>query len=382
VQDSQRKSGKAMRVGFDARWYNDSGVGVYVAELLRGMAAAEQRSFELVVYENPANPVPRLEGSLLTRVVVNTPKYSLAEHIEFRRRARLDHLDLFHSPFYAVPLTLRCPVVVTVHDLIPFLFRIYNWPKQAVVKMAYRSAVRHARHIIADSDSTGRDLQAILKAPQEKITTIHIAAANDYSPNASAPYELEGLCAKFNVCSPYVVVSSARNWRTKNLEGALKALQVAAQKSGIKFHTIVYGPQDGIDALGPVERWPSLNLRRTGYLQRIELAMLFRHAQAFIMPSLYEGFGLPILEAMSCGCPVVTSNAGSLFEVAGGGAQVFDPHNTEGMACAITGLLRNPDEQRRWRAAALARAADFSWAKAAANTISVYDRVYKQIFSN
>jgi glycosyltransferase involved in cell wall biosynthesis len=371
-----------MRVGFDARWYNDSGVGVYVAELLRAMAAIEQRDFELVVYENPRNPVAQIEGEGVSRVAVSASRYSMAGQLEFRRRSRLDRLDVFHSPFFAVPLGLRCPVVVTVHDLIPFLFRIYNPFKQALIKVAYRAAVRRAGHIIADSENTAGDLHKILAVSPERITTVHIAAAPEYSSRQIEIDETKKLAAKYNIGCPYVMVSSARNWRTKNLEGALQALQAAAQKTGIKFQTVVFGPPDGIEAAGPAQRWTNLSLLRTGYLQRSELAMLFRNAVAFIMPSLYEGFGLPILEAMSCGCPVLTSNAGSLREVAGRGAQVFDPHDVANMAVAVGALLQNPEERRRWKAAALARAADFSWAKAAAETISVYHRVHSPAVSN
>src|SRR5260370_28122281 len=117
-----------MRVGFDARWYNDSGVGVYVAELLRAMTAAEQRRFELLVYENPLNPVPELEGARFVRVAVKARKYSLAEQLEFRTRAKQDRLDVFQTPVYAAPLALSCPVVVTSPHLIPILFPIYNLP--------------------------------------------------------------------------------------------------------------------------------------------------------------------------------------------------------------------------------------------------------------
>src|SRR5262249_33651963 len=226
------------------------------------------------------------------------------------------------------------------------------------------------------------DLQKILGVSRARITAVPIAASPEYSSREIEIDEAKRLAAKHNVNSPYVVVSSARNWRTKNLEGALQALQLAAGKSGIKFQTVVFGPPDGVEATGPAQRWATLDLRPTGYLQRSDLAMLFRNAEAFIMPSLYEGFGLPILEAMSCGCPVITSNAGSLLEVAGRGAQVFDPHDIASMAAAVAGLLRNPEERLRWKAAALARAADFSWAKAAAETISVYDRVHSQAVSN
>jgi glycosyltransferase involved in cell wall biosynthesis len=362
-----------MRVGFDARWYNDSGVGVYVAELLRAMAQLP-RDFELVAYEDPQNPVPGLDGLPIVRARVRAPKYSIAAQFELRRRCRQDKLDVFHSPFYAAPLGLNCPLVVTVHDLIPFLFRIYPWPKQWMVKMGYRAAARRAQYVIADSWNTAKDVREILGVPAARITAVHIAASQDCFQAKEQGSELGRLQEKYGIHPPYVVAASARNWRTKNLESALKALQIARGQSGIEFQTLVYGPTEGIEALGPEGRWPALNPRRTGYVEAADLAMLFRHAHVFIMPSLYEGFGLPILEAMSCGCAVVTSNAGSLAEVAGQGAQVFAPLDIAGMAEAVAGLLRDPEELHRWRVAALRRAADFSWNKTAIETVSVYHR--------
>src|SRR5258708_2658681 len=124
-----------MRVGFDARWYNDAGVGTYVAELLR--ALVRRADCELVVYENPGNLVPGLDGLTGKRISISSAKYSLAAQFELRRRIRQDKLDVFHTPFYVMPLAARCPVVVTVHDLIPFLFRIYPCPKRSIVKMQY-----------------------------------------------------------------------------------------------------------------------------------------------------------------------------------------------------------------------------------------------------
>ncbi len=361
-----------MRVGFDARWYNDSGVGVYVAELLRAMAQLS-RDFELVVYEDPQNPVPGLDGLPIVRIQVCAPKYSISEQLELRRRCRQDKLDVFHSPFYVAPLGLHCPLVVTVHDLIPFLFRIYPRPKQWMVKMGYRAAVRRAQHVIADSWNTAKDVREILGVPEARVTAVHMAASHCFQAKKQAG-ELERLQEKYSVHPPYVVAASARNWRTKNLESALKALEIVRSRCGIEFQTAVYGPANGIDALGPEGRWRTLNLRRTGYVEAADLAMLFRHAQVFIMPSLYEGFGLPILEAMSCGCAVVTSNAGSLAEVAGQGAQVFAPLDITGMAEAVALLLRNPQELHRWKVSALRRAADFSWNTAALETVSVYHR--------
>src|SRR5262249_13737412 len=154
--------------------------------------------------------------------------YSFAAQLEFCRRSRQDRLDLFHSPFYVAPLGLTCPVIVTVHDLIPFLFPIYPWAKQRLVQISYPSAATRARHRIADSDHTAQDMQKILHVPAGRITTVHIAASGEYSAAERENNELGHLQEKYKLGSSYVVVSSARNWRTKNLEGALKSLQRAA----------------------------------------------------------------------------------------------------------------------------------------------------------
>jgi glycosyltransferase involved in cell wall biosynthesis len=270
---------------------------------------------------------------------------------------------------------LNCPVVVTVHDLIPFLFSIYPWWKQKLVQAGYRRAARHTAHIVADSMVTASDLEKILDVPRERITTIHLAADLGIFNSCSDPGEREHLQNKFGVSQPYVVVPSAGNWRTKNLKSALEALEIARKDAGMEFQTVIFGPAEALSAPGIRGLAHNLKLIQTGYVETPELAALFRHTHALVMPSLYEGFGLPLVEAMSCGCPVITSDRGSLPEVAGAGAQCFDPFNISAMAAAIVALLRSPDELQQKRAAALRRAADFSWDKAAQETIWVYHHV-------
>jgi glycosyltransferase involved in cell wall biosynthesis len=362
-----------LRVGFDARWYNDSGVGTYVAELLRAMAK-QQDDVQLVVYEDPRNPVPLLPASV-ERIPFSAAKYSIKGQIQLARRRRVDRLDLIHSPFYVIPMAARCPVVVTIHDLIPFLFPIYSTAKQILVRTGYEVAASQASHIIADSANTARDIERLLGTRAEKITAVPIAADRSRYVAEGVEGESAILREKFGVSGPYVMAASARNWQHKNLESALAALEFAITEKSVKFQTLVYGPYDGLQATGSPERWQSIGLRHTGYTEIDELAMLFRHARAFIMPSLYEGFGLPVLEAMSCGCPVITSSGGSLPEVAGNGAQIFDPHDVPGMASAVANLLSSDEGFLHWRKAALERASQFSWERTARETVDVYHKV-------
>jgi glycosyltransferase involved in cell wall biosynthesis len=363
-----------MRVGFDARWYNDSGVGSYVAGLLPALARA---GCQLVAYADPSNPVPGLDKLDMQIVPVRSGKYSLLASREFRRREKQDRLDVFHSPFYVAP-ALECPVVVTLHDLIPFLFPIYPRLKQRMIKAGYRTAARRAAHIIADSQQTSNDIQKILGVSAGRITAVHLAAAEETFHPRIVAGELERLRKKFGVCPPYIVVASARNWRTKNLASTFKTLE-AARATGAEFQTLAYGQAEGFKAVRTDKLWRRLNPCWAGYVEAEDLGALFRHAHAFMMPSLYEGFGLPLVEAMACGCPVLTSNRGSLAEIAGEGAQCFDPFDVHAMATALGALLRNPDELKRRRTDALKRSVDFSWDKAAFETISVYHHVNQKV---
>jgi glycosyltransferase involved in cell wall biosynthesis len=363
-----------MRVGFDARWYNRSGVGSYIAGLLPALVRA---GCELVVYVDPRNPVPGLDARSLQIVPVYSGKYSPLASLEFRRLEKRDKLDLFHCPFYAAPL-LKCPVVVTIHDLIPFLFPVYFWPKQKLVQAGYRNVARRAAHLIADSHCTAIDIQKILGATPERISTVHLAADCDTFRPCGVADNKACLQEKFGVKEPFVVVASARNWRTKNLTAALQALEIARGLAGVEFESVMYGPSQGSESFAG--NLPGkLGIRRLGYVDAKNLALLLRHAHAFVMPSLYEGFGLPLVEAMSCGCPVITSDRGSLPEIAGAGAQCFDPFDVHGMAKALMALLRSPDELQQKRSEALNRAADFSWDRAAQETISVYHHVNRSV---
>jgi glycosyltransferase involved in cell wall biosynthesis len=362
-----------MRIGFDARWYNDSGVGTYVAGLLAALAECG-RDCELVVYENPENPVPGLEGFSVARIPVQSRKYSIGEQWELARRCSRDKLDLLHCPFFVAPYAAPCPVVITIHDLIPFLFRIYSYPKQLLIKMAYRAATVRAAHIIAVSETTSRDIQRVLNVPPENISVVYNAVSPSQFHSHATQSELRYLQRKFGILSRYVVISTPRNWRTKNLATAFKALAVMQTRVEQGFQIVAYGPGDGLNTIAEANILNG-SLLRTGFISAEELGMLFRHAHAFLLTSLYEGFGLPLLEAMSCGCPVVTAKGGSLGEIAGDGAQVLDVFDVEGMGAALALLLESEKVRNHWRECALRRAAQFSWTRAAEQTLGVYRQI-------
>ena len=366
-----------MRIGFDGRWYGHSGVGNYVSDLLQAMET-EGGDLEIILYEDPKNPLEHVQGERIRKVPVYAKRYSVREQFELARRCRADRLDVLHSPFYVTPWFAPCPVVVTIHDLIPFLFKIYSFPKQKMIKLGYRIAVLKAARVIADSENTASDLREILGVPREKIRVVHLATSRDHFHVRQEAGELEYLFTLYGVRQPYVLTLSAKNWGTKNLSVVLQALSICRQQIGSNFQTVVVGPPDGFQEASRRNAAEVGNVVLTGFVPTPDLAKLYRGAHVFLMGSKYEGFGLPLLEAMSCGCAVVCSSGGSLAEVDGAGAALVDPEDAVHMGQAVARLLCDPSERLRQQAGAKKRAVDFSWEEAARQTVSVYAEAVKQ----
>src|SRR5260221_3410220 len=160
-----------MRIGFDGRWYGYSGVGSYVSELIHAMGSLEE-DFEIILYENPRNTWEHAHGKRVRKVPVHAKRYSVQEQFELAWRCRADRLDVFHAPFYVAPWFAPCPVVVTIHDLIPFLFNIYILPKRQLIRLGYWLAVKKAVRVIAVSQKTADDAVRILDVPTEKTTVV------------------------------------------------------------------------------------------------------------------------------------------------------------------------------------------------------------------
>jgi alpha-1,3-rhamnosyl/mannosyltransferase len=362
-----------MRVGFDARWYSGAGIGTYILQLVKALAQYCE-DIELVLFEPPNNRLP-FENDRLIRVPTKGRLYYMhtpAGQLALRKMSQDLGLDVFHCPFYAAPLFLTCPLIITIHDLIPFMFPTGKAWTRPLVNLGYKAAARRASHIIADSQTTARDTIRLLGVAPEKVHAIYIAADNDVYKTMIEENELSYLQEKYKLKPPYVVVPSARNWRTKNLKSALEALYKAQKSYGLTFQVAVYGPDDGLRALTPTNCWKDMKIDYLGFVPDSDLAALFRNAELFVSIPLYEGFGLPMLEAMSTGCAVVTSNAGSVTEVVADAAQCFPPTDIEAISTAIGEFFRSSEVRDTWRARALARPADFSWRRAAEQTADVY----------
>jgi glycosyltransferase involved in cell wall biosynthesis len=361
-----------MNIGFDARWFNSTGVGSYVHNLLEAIIEIDDSRINLVVYEDPANPLPDICGPRVRKEVLFSKKYSSREQFELMRVCRAHSIDVFHAPFYVAPWFASCAVVVTIHDLIPFLFDAYPFPKRQAIQIGHWGAALRASIVIANSNRTAADVTTILKVSPGRIRTVYLAASGKYFHDTPSSGERDYLAERFGIHAPYMLTLSASNWKTKNLPLVLKAAHHCRLKVPFDFQVVIPGPPIGYLQAREVIGIDSDNVVIPGYVDTCDLAKLYRNASMFVMASRYEGFGLPLLEAMSCGCPVISSTEGSLPEVAGPGALLVAPDDLLSLEHAITELFCDSEQRENQRRRSRRRAADFSWRRCAEETLKVY----------
>src|SRR5207302_3886798 len=257
--------------------------------------------------------------------------------------------DVLHCPTYRGPVRSRVPLVVTVHDLAVFRHpeAFPPWTR-TYSRVVVPRVVRAARVVAAVSEFTATEIETLLHVPRERIHVVPNAAAESFSEGG--PRE-EG---------DYVLAVGTLEPR-KNLARTIEA----AQRLGVELRVAGAPGWGGVEARGKGVRWE-------GEVGDDELARLYRGALWAAYPSLYEGFGIPVLEAMACGAPVVTSRGGATEEVAGGAAVLVDPHDIDAIAAGIREAISRRDELR---ALGLARAEAFGWDATARATLEVYEEV-------
>jgi glycosyltransferase involved in cell wall biosynthesis len=361
-----------MRVALDARKLADFGIGTYIQGLL-GEFTALGVPEELVVYRAPAAEVPAaLEGA--TRIAwrpEGARPYSFAELWRLALDARRDRVQLFHAPHYVCPPWLPCPAVVTIHDVIHLRFpRRGQRLAPLYARVMLRLAVRRAARVIAVSESTRRDLEAWLDARPERIRVIPNGVAAHFRPAAGGAETTAGL-AKLGVAPPYWLFVG-NPLPHKNVERLLEAFAGVPTVTGpLVMAGVRPGGQPALDR-AIAARGLRGRVTLLGSVPETALVLLYQGATALVIPSLWEGFGLPALEAMACGTPVVASNRGGLPEVIGDAGVLVDPTNVDALRVALYNLGVDLPLRAALRAAGLARARAFSWRHAAEATVGVY----------
>jgi glycosyltransferase involved in cell wall biosynthesis len=290
-------------------------------------------------------------------------------------------VDLAHVPYFASPLRPALPTVVTIHDLIPMILPEY---RGGVLGRLYTSLVAsaapRARLILTDSQASKRDILSYLKLSDTGVRVVYLAPAPHYQP-VDDPDRLDSVRRKYDLPEDFVLWLSGFDVR-KNAQALLHAYTWVYEALGDDYPLVMAGvtPEEDTHFFPDPRRIAaelgvSDAIRFPGWVDEADKSALYSAATVFVFPSRYEGFGLPILEAMACGTPVVTSNAASLPELAGAAAFQVDPDDPRRLGAAIIALCVQEDLHTEMCHKGLAQAAQFTWEKTARETLAAYHHV-------
>ncbi|HTR67453.1 MAG TPA: glycosyltransferase family 1 protein [Terriglobales bacterium] len=362
-------------VAVDARWLR-TGLGTYIYNLLAGLSILRDRVRirGLVMEENAGRVSPFCQSVR----IVKAPIYTLREQIEIPKAAR--GCDLLHVPHYNAPLLYSGKLVVSIHDLIHLMPEGHNhkFPVFAYAWTMLHLVARRADHIVTGSEHVKRQLVERLAVRESKISVIYHGVSEEFRPsNREQARAL--VAAALGRQTPYMLCVSALRPH-KNLARLLAAAQLFWQRTNSAWELLVIGA--GPEKARLIEQCARLGITaKVNLVDQVAqdvLPSFYAAAQFLIMPSLVEGFGLPVLEAMACGTPVLSSSSSSLPEVGGDAVAYFDPLNVEEMAAAMQTVSASPETRAALREKGLLRAQRFSWRESARKHQEVYCEVLQK----
>ncbi len=302
-----------------------------------------------------------------------------------------DDLDLVHFPYFepfflALPIYKRHKTVVTVHDLTPIVFP-NAFPKGIKGQLKWQMqkfSLKKANAIITDSESSKKDILKYIGSRQNKVKVVYLAAGEQFKKLEKGPWESE-LREKYDLPEKFVLYVGDVAWN-KNLPRLLDAVTeleipiVMVGKSLVSEDYDKNNPwNNDLNRINEIINHQSSAINhqiiRLGFVSNEDLVKIYNLATVFVMPSLYEGFGLPVLEAMACGCPVITSKEGSLEEVSGNAAYYVDAYNRDSIKEGIEKVFKDESLRKELSKKGLENVKRFSWKKTAENTLSVYRQV-------
>lgn len=370
-----------MKIGIDARFFGPfgKGLGRYTEKVVKGLEKIDSEN-EYVIFlrsENFDDYTPAQKN--FTKKKADFSWYSLEEQTKLPRLLDQHNFDLVHFPHFNVPLLYRKPFVVTIHDLIIMHFPTKRATtlgpvKYALKQFGYRRVINHAvkdsSHVITVSEFSKKDITKHFAITENSVSVTYQSTFEN--EGNVAPFE--NLSKKFNIPQPFFLYVG-NVYPHKNIERGLKAFK-AFQKNNPEVHFVLVGKEDYFFKRTKefVKDMGIPNVIFTGFVDDEELNGLYASAEIYFFPSLYEGFGLPPLEAMSHGLPVVSSNKTCMPEILGEAAEYFDPEDVDNIAENLERVYADRDLQKNMSENSLKQVQKYSWEQCAKETLEVYKK--------
>lgn len=365
-----------MKIGIDARlpYYRMGGISQYVLHLLSALAELDETN-QYTVFHSRKDQKTYVPGRRnFSRRDLWTPCHHKWERTALAVELMPHRLEVIHSPDFIPPSFGAKRRVITVHDLnFVFFPQFLTEDSLRYYHGQIAWAVKQADRISADSEATRQDLIEQLGVQAEKITTVHLAANPLYARPCS-PANVRETLQRHNLPEGYILCVGTLEPR-KNIPALAHAYAQLLRSGAVDVPLVLVGGkgwkyEEVFDTIRELRL--EKQVKHLSGIEDAELAQLYHAAGVLVTPSFYEGFGLPALEAMHCGCPIVVSNRGSLAEVAGDAGILLEPEDIDGWSSAILKVLEDSEFRERMIAAGYAQAEKFTWSNAARKTLALY----------
>jgi glycosyltransferase involved in cell wall biosynthesis len=374
-----------VRIAIDTRRIGDFGVGTYIRNVVRTLARLDHTNqYILIGAPGPLREIGELPSNFLN-VPYDLPETSLRNYFDFQHIVRQHRCDLVHVPhLFSVPQYIPCRYVVTVHDLLGHLYPPQHESSLTRALHLYftRRVLRRAARIFAVSNSTKADLVELFHIPGHKIEVVYNAIDERFRQGHTTEADRQLIAERYQVSYPFVLYAGniKPHKNVVRIIEAFSALKAELQKEGeyTDLRLIIIGDElsKHPDLRRTVVRsGMSDQVRFLGFVSIDVLRIFYDTAKIFVFPSLYEGFGLPPLEAMAHGTPVVTSNTSSLPEVVGNGAVLVNPENVFEIMHALHRVLLDQDLRERLKRRGYEQVQRFSWETSVRRILEVYEQV-------
>jgi len=363
-----------MKIAFDLRRIGNPGIGRYMKCLAESVIAQAPEHEYLIIL--PPKSEHMIHAPNAQKLCTGLKYYSFREQFELPRILSRYKVDLLHSPHFLLPLVRPCPAVATIHDVIYLACPedLSSRTGRLYYRLMMNACSRISTRIITDSEHSKNEIIRFLHADPAKIEVVY-PAVDPFFQSPVDPAQIASTHSRFGIDCDYILCVGIYKPR-KNHAGLLKAFHLLL-KRGVKSQLIIAGPmEEGKPVLQRLasELGIADQIIFTGFVHDAELLALYSGARVCVCPSLYEGFGFTVLEAMACGTPVVCSSATSLPEVAGKAALYFDPHQPEEMATQIVRAFSDDAVRTSLITDGRANLQRFSWAETARQAVEVYRR--------
>jgi len=371
-----------LKVGIDVRELEigkATGIGQYLNNFLKN-CAKDRQDWEFILFGNQYTEIGH-EATNINKIIV--PEYITFwwDQVQLPYHLAKEKIDIFLTPYFKAPLFCTCKLVVIINDLIPLLSEEYKNFKNIFSRYYFKSltkaATLKADKIITISNFTKKDILKEFRIPEEKIEVVYLNVDESYRPLKS---NLDQPKYKYGISKDFILYIGNFNPH-KNVSTLLKAYSGLTQEIKNQYKLVLGGKKDShCIELEKCARQLEIedNVIFTGFISEEHLPSVYNAASLFVFPSLYEGFGLPPLEAMACGTPVIASNTTSLPEVVGDAGILVDPNNSNDLSEAISGVLHNYELQVKLRKNGLRRAKEFTMSRTSNDILHLLEKIIFQ----